>query len=73
MNSVGNFTMVSISMGAFIVLMAYAGNLTAFLSIPRYEKPINSVDDLLARPDVVASVIYGTSYHRFMEVGIKNR
>ena len=70
LNSVGNVLMVLIAMIAFIVLMAFAGNLTAFLSIPRYEKPIDSLDDLVARPSIVTAVRFGTSYHRFVEVSI---
>ncbi|ROT79871.1 Glutamate receptor [Penaeus vannamei] len=34
----------------------YSGNLTAWLSLPRYEIPVNSLEDLANRPDLVPLV-----------------
>lgn len=50
----------------------YAGTLTAYLTKPSFDKPIDSLEDLLAAYDrgVVASVNSGTSYFMMLKVYI---
>ena len=58
-------------MGTFIILAAYAGNLTSFLSVPQMTKPINTLDDLLQHKETIPSVFYGNSIYQFFKVSFK--
>ena len=51
-----------------VVLNIYSGNLTAFLSIPQMEKPINDLEDLLDRQEAMPTLREGGSYHIFIKV-----
>ncbi|KAK4313215.1 hypothetical protein Pmani_015392 [Petrolisthes manimaculis] len=53
-----------------ILYAVYAGTLTAYLTNPSFEKPINSLEDLLAARErgVVASVTTGTSNEMMLKV-----
>ena len=68
LNFLGNALRWLVGIGVFIILAAYSGNLTSFLSIPIKTKPINSVEDLLNHKDTIPSVAAGNNLQRYIEV-----
>ncbi|XP_066989622.1 glutamate receptor ionotropic, delta-2-like [Macrobrachium rosenbergii] len=57
--------LVAVSWLVTITLVSsYSGNLTAWLSIPRLERPINSLNDLAKRPDIETYVAINSENHQ---------
>ena len=69
MRGVGYVVLLLMCLTSFVVLAAYAGNLTAFMAIPQTEKPIDTLDDLIRNIDTIPTVFVGNSLNRFIEVG----
>ncbi|XP_042210970.1 uncharacterized protein LOC121858546 [Homarus americanus] len=53
--------------GVITVAGVYSGNLTAWLSLPRYEKPVDSLADLVTRPDLMPIVSLNDPNHQMFQ------
>lgn len=52
-----------------VVVTTYSGNLVAFLTFPKIDSPINTINDLLTHRDTVTwSILHGTSLEEFLKV-----
>ncbi|XP_064121826.1 ionotropic receptor 25a-like [Macrobrachium nipponense] len=61
------------AVGCFVIITlfgVYSGNLTAWLSIPRYEKPVNSLQDLVERKDLIPYVSLNDPNHQLFMVSV---
>ncbi|XP_044740653.1 ionotropic receptor 93a [Chrysoperla carnea] len=51
-----------------VVVTTYSGNLVAFLTFPKIDSPINTINDLLTHRDTVTwSILHGTSLEEFLK------
>ncbi|KAK4326316.1 hypothetical protein Pmani_003180 [Petrolisthes manimaculis] len=62
--SVSGRGVVAVSWVAVITIASvYSGNLTAWLCLPRYERPVDSLEDLVDRPYIIPVVVMNDPNH----------
>ena len=53
------------------IIAIYTGNLIAFMAVQKHQVPINSLEELAARPEYQAGIAAGGSPYQLFKVSLK--